>query len=275
MMTIKNQITSRRITNVITHSHTAQEITRSPPMNKASLEVIIDVEEQWHLDLLAKSSQRLQQLTLTLRSSRPPPPARSSSSNSITMTSIETPSLQQSNHSDMNINRDCNLNLAKLTKLIENMHQLTNLRIYSEIYGCFLIKSSSLQHVVVQGLLSLEECVCPKLRRMDVSFYAKNLRHDHPLFKCMSPTVEELILRIDDDSMQRRNLDNTRICGSEENKRIVVDLAAYEEEIEKLLLKNMVRLKKLTLLPSVQYKFIVESSPSSPKSVWKLDDVCI
>jgi hypothetical protein len=29
------------------------------------------------------------------------------------------------------------------------------------------------------------------------------------------------------------------------------------------------------LLPSVQYKFIVESSPSSPKSVWKLDDVCI
>jgi hypothetical protein len=56
-----------------------------------------------------------------------------------------------------------------------------------------------------------------------------------------------------------------------------LDAYLYEEELQKLLLLKMVRLKKLTLLPSATSKCnLVAAQPSSPKSVVQIiDSECI
>ena len=253
---------------------------------KTSLEIVINIEEKWHLDLLANSSQQLQNLTLTLRSSSTTKVnhVHDDSNGCCNNTSICNKSRNNNN-----------LNLETLTKLIRNMHHLKNLRIYSEIHGNFLLKSLSIEDLVVQGrgMLHLKECICPGLKRIDVAFYAENVRHDHIFFKCMSPSVEELILRIEQDcsscscscscccscccscSCMRSGVVDASLDFSDGKDGL--DAYPYEEELQKLLLLKMVRLKKLTLLPSATSKCnLVAAQPSSPKSVVQIiDSECI
>jgi hypothetical protein len=239
---------------------------------KTSLEIVINIEEKWHLDLLANSSQQLQNLTLTLRSSSTTKVNHAHDDNNGCCNNTSICNTSRNNN---------NVNLETLTKLIGNMHHLKNLRIYSEIHGNFLLKSLSIEDLVVQGrgMLHLKECICPRLKRIDVAFYAENVRHDHIFFKCMSPSVEELILRIEQDcsscSCSRTGMVDASWDSSD--GRDGLDAYPYEEELQKLLLLKMVRLKKLTLLLSAKSKCnLVAAEPSSPKSVVQaLDSECI
>ena len=195
--------------------------------SRTSLEIVINIEEQWHIDLLSNVPPDLKNLTLAIRTN-----------------SKEN---QNSNYDPTLMNSYCSL--GPLSRAIENMSHLTKLRIYSEVCGTFCIKSYSLEHLLFQGSLVLEQFSCPRLKTLDISFAIDSTKDDdHILFRQMSPSVEELTLRID---------------SSGENYHRVDD---YEVELQQILLPRL-RLKKLQLVPSERCSFFLKDLPPSPKSV--------
>jgi len=211
------------------------------------MEIVVNKEERWHVELLISVSQQLENLTLTIRTS--------SSSTTHHGTTANTPTTF-----------DNDLDLQSLSKVIESMCNLRRLRIYSEITGTFRIKSSSLEHLLFQGSLSLEECTCPRLKSMDISFELHEMKRGYIIFKQMSPSVEELTLRIDNNGTNGTSSTST---STRMHSSRVDD---FESELQKLSreLQKMMRLKKLLLLPTVRCSFLVK--PESLGGVSAEDD---
>lgn len=211
-------------------------------------EIVIHIEEKWHIDLLSSVSSQLQHLTLSIRSNN--------------SNATDDREQKQTNSDDLPPLAS-DRQMDPLIKAIENMEKLTKLRIQSAVCGTFRIRSLSLEHLVFQGALILEECSCPRLKIMDISFAIDGMKDDnHIIFKELPRSVEELTLRID-DSAHIRNDDE----HSEDNVKNISGgrYDDYEDEIQRLMLQKMVRLKRLQLMPADSCSFAV--SPPSPKSV--------
>jgi hypothetical protein len=221
--------------------------------SRRSLEIVINIEEKWHINLLSNVAPQLQHLTLTIR----------------TNSKAKEDHHQKPTDSDSHCPSASNHDLDPLIKVIENMTKLTKLRINSEVCGTFRIRSTSLEHLLFQGALVLEECSCPRLRTMDISFALDGMKDDdHIIFKELPRSVEELTLRIDDYDSTRTGAQDGDGDGdgdAGDNGKSFYRVNDYEDELQRLLLQKMVRLKRLQLVPSERCRFLV--TPSSPKSI--------
>jgi hypothetical protein len=104
---------------------------------------------------------------------------------------------------------------------------------------------------------------------MDISFALDGMKDDdHIIFKELPRSVEELTLRIDDYDSTRTGAQDGDSDGdgdAGDNGKSFYRVNDYEDELQRLLLQKMVRLKRLQLVPSERCRFLV--TPSSPKSI--------
>jgi hypothetical protein len=235
--------------------------------------MVIDLKEKRHIDLLSNVSSQLQNLTLTIRrtqSFEEKEEDADASESDYEATAIASTISRTDSQYQLQLPSASSEEVNPLMRIIENMEHLTKLRIFSEVSGNFSLRSISLEHLFFQGALVLDECSCPRLITMDISFPLDAMKDDdHIIFKRLPPSIEELTLRMDDNivhvgqdyDVDCRHNGEDSVCGVND----------YEDEIQRLLLQKMVRLKRLQLVPSQGCSFLVKHPPpSSPKSISEL-----
>lgn len=165
--------------------------------------MVIDLKEKRHIDLLSNVSSQLQNLTLTIRrtqSFEEKEEDGDSSESDFVATAISSTISRTDSQYQLQFPSASSEEINTLMRIIENMEHLTKLRIFSEVSGNFSLRSISLEHLFFQGALVLDECSCPRLITMDISFPLDAMKDDdHIIFKRLPPSIEELTLRMDDN----------------------------------------------------------------------------
>jgi len=226
-----------------------------------TIEILIFHEELWHLHLLKGVSASVKNLTLTIRSKHRQEHYRSDD-NDDTATASSSVMIEESIVDSSN--------LHAISSLIFQMPKLTSLQIYMEIASKIHIRSNSIQHLKFRGgssSLSLDECMWPSLKSMDITIEMGQI-HNGSIIKKLPPFVESLTLLI-----KRRRRLSTEDEIESESKTIGTMLdrddlvgpyhhqdeldSDQDEELQNLCLAivTMPHLKELNLLPCTGVNF--------------------
>ncbi len=214
-----------------------------------AIQIVVNKEERWHLNLLTRISHQLENLTLTIRSRQ-----QDATPNEVL-------------HDGHIIFGGMDEDLLTLSHLIFKMPVLKRLQIYFEIAGQFEVKSTSLEYLKFRGSkwgasLALNECMFPHLKTMDISIDLDQIDND-TIIKLLPPFVEDLTLHVASRPMsasikcaRSMDSDDTTHAGSEFEDDKFQDLG--------LLIGTMPQLRTLNILPSAGTSFIV-----NPRVHWE------